>query len=960
MERLLMSENDSFSAKTDKDIQKYWNENNIPKKVREKKAPKNYYFIDGPPYASGSIHLGTAMNRILKDFIIRYKRMTGYNVLDTPGFDTHGVPIEMKVQKKFELKSKKDIEEFGIEKFVEECKKTATEHISDMSRDIYDLGQWMDWENPYKTLNNNFLKTGWWVFKKATEKGLLYYGKYPVHVCPTCETAVSFNEIEHIDLIDTSIYVCMESCDEENKYYVIWTTTPWTLPANMAIMVNPSYMYIEIIDNVNNKKYVVAQELVEKLVIEFNLENYSLGKKYSGKELEGKKYKPILGEWLNISDDYKTKSYKIVLSARYVHLEEGTGLVHCAPGHGREDYEIGKANNIPAYCPVTIEGTYDETVINFTGKKVKELDDFIIKYLEEKEVLLSKKKITHSYPTCWRCHTPLLQVALPQWFLNIEKIKDRLIEINKNEVEWYPSWAKDRFHDWLNTISDWPISRSRYWGITMPIWKCENCNNYKVFGSLEELKEKIPNIDLNIDLHRPYIDKYTYKCENCGGVTKRIPDIFDVWFDSGIASWASINYPENSDKFNEFWPPDINIEGSDQIRGWWNSQLITSVICFDKAPYKKIALHGMVLAVDKRKLSKSEGNDRPLNERFNELSRDYYRYYFAKIYNGMDIVLDESKFKDIKRIFNLLENIFNLLKFNDNEVEFKEKLNEEELINLDIDDKWILSKFNNLLDQINKSYNGIVYSKVILDFEKFILEEFSRIYIKLIKKKENKNQILNYIFSNLLLIISPITPHFCEYMYLKFNNKKETIHLKEISQANLQLIDIELENNFQLSQDIIQSSLYLRENLKKRLRWVLPKLIIVGDNLEKLNIFKNIIKNQGNFKEVIFKTSEPKGNFESSVVNDKIKIFIDKDITDILQEEWEISELTRLIQATRKKNKLVPSEIINIDISCNDNEFINKYKEDIEKTTSSRINIIEFKENNNTNILITRKINFTL
>jgi len=948
-----------FCSKTDLDMQKYWEDNKIPKKVREKKGSKSYYFIDGPPYASGSIHLGTAMNRILKDFVIRYKRMTGYNVLDTPGFDTHGVPIEMKVQKKFNLKSKKDIDEFGIQKFVEECRKTATEHISEMSKDIYDLGQWMDWENPYRTLDDNFLKTGWWVFKKAADKGLLYHGKYPVHVCPTCETAVSFNEIEHQDLTDTSVFVCMQSQEDNNKYYVVWTTTPWTLPANMAIMVNPSYTYIEIINKKDNKKYVVAEKLVEKLVVEFNFDDYELGQKYSGKELNGKKYKPILGEWLDISDDYKQRAYKIILSPRYVHLEDGSGLVHCAPGHGREDYDVGKENGVPAYCPVTIEGTYDKTVTKFVGQKVKELDPTIIKYLEDKGVLLSKKKITHSYPTCWRCHSPLLQVALPQWFLSVDKIKERLIEINRKDVNWYPTWAKERFHDWLNTISDWPISRSRYWGITMPIWKCEKCGDYEVFGNVEDLKEKIPELDLNTDLHRPYIDKYTYKCEKCGGLCKRIPDVFDVWFDSGIASWASIGYPKNKDKFNEFWPPDINIEGSDQIRGWWNSQLITSVICFDKAPYKMIALHGMVLALDKRKLSKSEGNDRPLKERFKELSRDYYRYYFAKIYNGMDIVLDESKFKDIKRIFNLLENVFNFLKFYDNDVEFKDKLNPDELTNLSVEDKWILSRFNNLLDQVHKSYDGIVYSKVILDIEKFVLEEFSRTYIKLIKKKTHKNKIINYIFSNLLLMLSPVTPHFCEYMYQKFNNKTESIHLKDMCLANLDLINKELDSSFQLSQDIVQASLYLRENLKKRLRWMLPKLVVVGQDVGLLEIFENIMCNQGNFKKIEFSNLVPKGNFESSLVDDKIKIFIDLDISEELQEEWEVSELTRSIQSSRKKNHLVPSEMVSINISCDDNNFLEKYKSNIEKVTSSKLNIISFSENENTITLVKRKVNFS-
>jgi isoleucyl-tRNA synthetase len=944
-----------FSNTTEEEIKKYWTEKEIPKKVRTQKKSKNYYFIDGPPYASGAMHVGTAMNRILKDFFIRYYRMQDYYILDTPGFDTHGVPIEIKVQKKYDLKSKEDIEKFGIDKFTEECKVFATKHISDMCSEIYNLGQWMDFENPYRTLDNNYMKTGWWSFKKAVDKGLLYHGIYPVHVCSKCETSVSFNEIEHEDLTDQSIFVAVESKEEDDLYYVIWTTTPWTLPANLAIMVHPKYIYIEIINNENNKKYIVAKELAEKLVAEFKFSDYSFGKEYLGEDLKDKKYKPIMSEKISIPEENTKNAYKIVLAPRYVHLEDGTGLVHCAPGHGKEDYEIGTENNIKPFCPVKINGTYDETVVGYVGQNVKDTDPQIINFLKEKEVLLSQAPITHAYPTCWRCHTPLLQVALPQWFLKITDIKERLIEINRKEVNWYPVWAKERFHDWLNTISDWPISRSRYWGIPIPIWQCESCKQYEVFGSIEELKEKVPSLDVNMNIHKPFIDTLTYTCEKCGGVVKRIPEVFDVWYDSAIASWASIGYPHNKEKFEQFWPPNLNIEGSDQIRGWWNSQLIISTICFDKAPFKFVALHGMVLDVDKKKLSKSLGNDKDLSVRFKEFSIDYYRYYFAKEYSGVDLVIDEKKFKEIKRIFNLLENIFNFLKIYQEKQIFTEYLKPSEE-NLTFEDKWILSKLNNLIKKSHNYYKGALFSKLVQDIETFILEDFSRIYIKLIRKREVKNNVLTYVYSQLLLLLSPIAPHFTEYMYLQFENKQESIHLLNISQEEESLIDNDLEKNFDLTQEIIQTSLSLREKMKFRLRWVLPKLYVSLEDVNKIKPFKETLEKMVNVKEVVFE--EPKEDSQKETVKDKVYVYLLKNVPENYKEEWELSELTRLLQSERKNQKLVPSQIVDLNLSSDDKDFLEKNKQTIEQATSTKITVVDFNKDQ-AKTLIERKVTFS-
>ncbi|MDD3178297.1 MAG: isoleucine--tRNA ligase [Candidatus ainarchaeum sp.] len=949
-----------FSNQDEKNIKQFWKENNIPKKVREKKSDKKYYFIDGPPYASGRIHTGTAMNRILKDIIIRYKRQKGFEVLDIPGFDCHGVPIEMKVQKKYSLKSKEDIIDFGVENFIKECYAFSTEHIKDMSQDIEYLGQWMDWENPYRTLDKKYIQGAWWTFKKAVDKGLLYHGKYPVHVCSHCETSVSFNEIEYQDLKDISIYVKMQSEEDPNKYYVIWTTTPWTLPANLAIMVNPKYEYIEIINGL--EKLVVAKNLSEKLVSEFGLENISFGKTFLGKDLLGKKYKPILGEWIKLEENLKENAYKIISSERFVHLEGGTGLVHCAPGHGREDFQVGQDNNIYPYCPVTISGEYDETIINdsLKNKKVKELDPYIIEYLENKNYILAKAKVKHSYPTCWRCHSPLIQVALPQWFLKTSEMREELLEKSK-EISWFPTWGKDRFKDWLNGLSDWPISRARFWGIPLPIWKCDKCGKIHVFGSLEELSKKATKqIDLDMDVHKPYIDQVEIICD-CGEIVKRIPEISDVWFDSGVASWASLNYPSETKRFDEFWPPDVNIEGSDQIRGWWNSQLITSVISFGKVPFKHISMHGMVLDGSKRKLSKSEGNDIPLIERFEKLSIDYYRYYFAKAFDGEDIVLDENKFKDIRRIFNLLENVFNFLEiFYNNSFKFTESLLKEDICSLTIEDKWILSRFNNVFKDFDTNFEITYFSKSVCDLEKFVLEDFSRIYIKLLRKRENKNNVLIYIYSQILKLFSPIIPHFTEFMFQKFKENKEvSIHLLKIDNVDQSLISSDIEKNFSLAQEVIVTILALREDEKKRLRWILPRVFICGNNATFLDNYLDIIKDMANIEEILTVNKTPIGNFSQKKINNDLVVYLDKDISKDYENIWELSELVRLIQSERKNKKFNPNDCVSLKIFCSDISFLEINKEKIENLTNSKIEILKNLFEENKQCLIKREFSFS-
>ena len=629
----------------EKEVLVFWKKNKIYEKSKKKNSKgKKFYMMDGPPYANGHIHMGHALNKTLKDISMRQKRLQGFNVFDRAGYDTHGLPIEFQVEKEIGSRTKKDIEKYGVKKFINKCKEFATRYIIVMNNEFEDLGVWMDFKNPYLSLDDSYIETIWDTFKKADEKKLLYLGKYPVHVCPRCETAVAYNEIEYGKQEDISVYIKFPVKDSENKSLIIWTTTPWTLPGNTGVMVNPDIEYSEV-EQSNKEIWIIAKEKISEIMGLIG-KDYNVKKTFKGKEIEGLTYKNPLEKNLN----RKIKKGNIViLSSRFVNLEEGTGLVHCAPGHGKEDYDVGKKYGLDMPSPVGIDGVLNEEAGKYKGKKARVVDYEIIEDLEKDGFLVYKHKYPHDYPFCWRCKEPLLMISMPQWFFKIKDIHKKILKSNQ-EVNWIPKYMKLRMKAWLEGISDWPISRSRYWGTPLPIWVCDKCEDRVVIGSIKELEKKSGKKVKGV--HKPEIDEITWKCK-CGGNVKRVPEVLDVWFDSGVSSWAALNYLKEDKKFKKFWPADINIEGKDQIRGWWNSQIILSEIRFGKKPFKNISVHGMVLDLGKIKMSKSEGNIISPQEIIDKYGRDYMRYYFAKTSKGEDFGLDEGEFKEIEKTFRV-------------------------------------------------------------------------------------------------------------------------------------------------------------------------------------------------------------------------------------------------------------------------------------------------------------------
>jgi isoleucyl-tRNA synthetase len=914
-----------YSVKKEEEIISFWKEKGIPQKAAEQ-GEKPFYMMDGPPYASGHIHMGTALNKIVKDVAIRSRRMQGFMVRAQPGYDTHGVPIELQIEKRLGIKNKKEIEKYGVDRFVDECRKFATQYIETMNTEFLDLGIWMDWENPYLTLSNEYIEGIWWTFKRADEQGMLYLGNYPVHVCSRCETAVAYNEIEYHKQADTAIYVKFPVEGEKGRFLIIWTTTPWTLPGNTGVMVHPDFEYAEVRLS-NNEIWIIAKERVEELMGAIEA-GFSVERTFRGKELEGLRYGNPLAKNLKLP---KTENaHRVILSKRYVNLEEGSGLVHLAPGHGKEDYDAGTKAGLPSVSPVNIDGMFKQEAGKYAGGKAREIDSEIISDLEKDGYLAYRHSYTHDYPSCWRCKSPLLMLSLPQWFFGVEKLRERMLELN-NEVSWVPDWGKARFKNWLESLGDWPISRQRYWGTPLPIWVCGKCGSKKVIGSVEELKKEAGITEVK-DLHKPWVDGITISC-SCGSAMKRVPEVMDVWFDSGCCSWASLGYPKDEGLFRKFWPADINIEGSDQIRGWWNSQMITSVICFNKKPYKKIVMHGMVLDVSKRKMSKSLGNIITPTEVIEKANRDALRFYLVSQSRGGDLLFDWDEFRNIGRLFNTLVNSCNYLSM----YRGREGTGKEQT-----EDKWIRSRLGSLAKEVSESYSNCSFYRAAQAMERFTLEELSRTYIKLIRDRVDKGDyscldVLKEVILGLLRLFAPVTPHLAEYLYQEMREKDmpESVHLCMMEEAG-KAIDSKLEEEMELVKAVTQQALSLREANRIRLRWLLNELVIVPKKENMFSRTTDIIARFCNLKKVVVAGKKPEGNYAEAVF-DNYSLYLNLDTPESLKEEWEFTELRRRVQAMRKEAALMPQDKVSLLASCSEPGFLEKYGKRLEDETNTSL-----------------------
>jgi len=854
----------------EKEILAYWKKNKTYARCKAKnKGKKGYYFLDGPPYTSGKIHLGIAWNKSLKDSVLRYNRMKGLDVWDRAGYDMHGLPTAHKVMEKLGMKDKEDIPKYGVGKFIEECKKLCLSNMEMMNRDFNRMGVWMDFDNPYQSIKNEFMEGEWWLVKKAHENKRLYEGLKSMHWCPKCGTALAKHELEYKNVKDESIFLKFKINGKKNEYFIIWTTTPWTIAFNLGIMVNPEEDYVKV--KVDNEVWVVAQKLANIFISSLD-KKFKVIEEIKGEKLEGMGYEhPFnveLKDWYGKLKKKSSKVHTILLSKEYVDTSSGTGLVHTAPGCGPEDFEVGHRYGIPPFNTLDENGKYDDTMGMFSGWDAKEDNKRFIDELEKKGVLLATRGVEHEYAHCWRCHKPVVFKTTKQWFFKVEDLKEKMRSLNK-KVLWVPDWAGSNWFDsWLDNLRDNGITRQRYWGTPLPIWRCSSCKDYVVVGSVKELKKlagKVP-----ADLHRPYIDKVEIKCK-CGGVMNRIPDILDVWIDAGTTSWTCLDYPQKGDLFKKMWPPDFILEGKDQIRGWFNLLLVASMVSMEKHSYKACYMHGFVQDTEGRKMSKSLGNIISPYEVIDKFGADTLRYYMIGGANpGLDINYNmedtKIKHKNLMVLWNLHKYLIDLVKSNKVDVK-KLTINKKRC---SIEEKYILSKLNSAIKNVSLAFEEYRLNEVPWLIEELYLE-LSRTYIQLTRDKSSVGSkdekelvvaVVYYVLFEVLKLSAPIMPFITEKIYLNlkevFGLKEGSVHMCKWPSFIESDIDNGLEKNISVVQNVVQSVLAGREKVGLGIRWPLSEVVIVSkdkDVVKAVEKLSDMIKVQTNVKEIKVKDS---------------------------------------------------------------------------------------------------------
>ena len=824
-------------------VRAFWTTEDIYRQVKEqKKKGKTFFYVDGPPYTTGHIHLGTAWNKILKDSILRYHRMRGCNVIDRAGYDMHGLPIEVRVESELGFKNKKDIETFGIAAFIEKCKDFALTHKDIMSSQFKNLGVWMDFDDPYQTINPNYIEAAWWVLKKAEEKSLLEKGFRVVNWCPRCETAIADSEVEYWDEEDPSIYVKFPITGKDNEYLVIWTTTPWTLPANMGVAVDASFSYARVRAEKDKTEEIlwIAENLVEDVLKKGRYSDYTVLSTCTGADLAGTGYSSPLSHMV----PHQAEVSHRVVTADFVEMDN-TGMVHIAPGHGWDDFLLGQKEGLEAFCPVEGDGLFNEMAGSFAGMFVRDANDAVIDALSHH--LLAKKKIVHRYGHCWRCKNPIIYRATEQWFLAIPKIKEQMLtEIR--ETKWYPDWAGSaRFYDFVQGARDWCISRQRYWGIPIPVWQCAACGERIVFGTMAELNERA-GTNLS-DPHRPYVDEISFPC-TCGETMHRVSDIFDVWFDSAMASWATLGFPREKEAFEKMWPADFITEGQDQTRGWFYSQLGASTIAFNRSPYKQVLMHGFALDHEGRKMSKSLGNVVSPEEVIEKFGVDVLRLYILSSNAPWeDLKFNWENVLTVSRSINILWNVYRFplpYMIMDDFVPAgaeDEKWDETYIIRsvreMPVEDRWILSRINTLARQVTADLQEYQMHKVTRGILNFILEDLSRWYVQIVRprmwleddapEKQYAYETMYYCQRILNRLLAPFTPHLAEAMYqnVRLRNDPVSIHMQPWIEGNARLIDSELEQKMDVVRAFDEAVSNARQAGKRKLRWPVREVIVL-------------------------------------------------------------------------------------------------------------------------------------
>ncbi|HJW96761.1 MAG TPA: isoleucine--tRNA ligase [archaeon] len=921
----------------EREVQDHWKRERIPERIADfhssgKAGKKKFYLLDGPPYVNGIPHVGHVKTTTFKDVWGKFKAMQGHSVWFQPGFDCSGLPIENAVEKKLGIKSKKDIEEkIGLENFIKACRELAEQNLHLWMNLYKELGAWRGWQEPYLTYKDYYLESGWWTIKRMHEKGLLVEGTKPSFWCPHCETVLSGYEVtdSYKNMEDPSIFIKFPVKGAKNEYLLVWTTTPWTLPANVAIAAHPDETYVRA--RIGTGEILI---LAEKRLPE--LERFEIGytvlERFHGKRLEGMRYEPALDVPLQHELEKNDKAHQVILSipimkkrvasktltkkateekdefGHVVDMETGSGLVHIAPGHGEVDNRLGKHYKLPEPSPVDDRGMLTREAGVFGEHFVKKADPLIIESLEKAGRLLRTEKITHSYPLCWRCKSPLIYRMSRQWFLTLDPIRKKIISENR-KVRWLPGFGGERFENLMQEAPDWAITRQRYWGIPIPIWVCPDCGEKKVIGSRKELEE-VSGHKVE-DLHKDSVDRIVLHCGECKGKMSRVKDIMDVWFDSGISPWASIGYPfRNRELFERLWPVDLVDESQDQIRGWFYSLMMCGFSVFGRAPYHTVCLNGWTLDEKGEKMSKSLGNVIDASEARNQLGSDLLRLYYC--YDTAP--WETQKFsmanaRDLHRVMNVLWNTYVFIDT------YCKKGHHALPEGLKQEDRWILSRINTVAEKVTEDMENFRLNSASRSLVDFLLNDFSRKYIKLIRNRvspwyEGKDKAAAqlacvYVLEKAVRLMAPMTPFITEKIYMSLG--RESVHLAEWPDIEKSLIDGKLEENMMIADSLIESLNSARQEAGVKLKWPLleihvhPKDKKAEDAVANL---KEIIQNMGNVRNVILLKKLPKEGkrFEHGE-------FV---LGEVLMNEALVRELIRKIQMLRKEEKLKVTQRISL------------------------------------------------
>lgn len=852
-------------------ILKFWQDNKVFEKARKKnQGNQKFYFLDGPPYTSGKVHIGTAWNKSLKDMVLRYKRMQGFDVWDRAGYDMHGLPTEGRVQKKLGMKTKEEILKFGLDKFIKECRNFAVTNLKIMNRDFQRLGVWMDFENAYQTIKNEYIEGTWWLVKKAHEKSRLYEGQKTMTWCAHCQTALAKHELEYKNVTDKSIFVKFRIKGKENEYLIIWTTTPWTIPFNLVVMVHPELDYVKA--KVEKDIWIVAKGLAAGFITAVCDKKLNIIEEFKGEKLAGLRYEhpfeDILGDEYDRLRKKSDKIFSVVLSSEYVDLSAGTGLVHTAPGCGPEDYEVGHREGIPPYNTLDESGIFSQEMGVFAGLKAKKDDKIFIQQLEKKGALVAITEVEHDYAHCWRCKEPVVYKTTTQWFFKVEDMIPKMRKLNK-KCYWVPDWAgSSQFDSWLENLRDNGITRQRFWGSPLPIWRCDKCKDYVVVESRDELK-KLNSSKIPDDLHRPWIDKVTIPC-SCGNIMKKIPDIMDVWIDAGTSSWSCLDFPHRKDLFKKLYPADFILEGKDQIRGWFNLLFVASMLSMENMSFNACYMHGFVNDAQGRKMSKSLGNIISPYEVIDKFGADTFRYYSISGANpGVDLNYNFDDLKIKRRNIEILWNLYNFLEDISKTCGINPaKIPKTILKNASVEERYMLSKLNSAVKKSTELMDSYFIEQVPVVIENLFLD-LSRTYIQMVREKISsgtlaQKKVVLYVIYNVLIetlkLFSIVCPFIAEQIYQNLNEKYSlktgSVHLFKWPASDKKQIDTEIEANIEIMQNVMQAILNAREKAQLGIRWPLKEVIIeTSDKTTKKAVkeLEELIKTQTNIRLLVVK-----------------------------------------------------------------------------------------------------------